>query len=237
MHSRHLQHALDVLRVIMRVANFIFLVAAIASVLALAGCDTSDPSSASGSDQGFYEPDGAPAGALVPDVLGMDGADAESEIDSASLTAYYAENDPAGCEVTDQTPAADDEVAEGDQVEITLDCRQRDWENQDGDDWRSYSDTFDSAAQEGCEALFGETRNGYLYEDDQEYSALDCASASLPTADEDPPPDVPDDPESDGGRAGFDGGCAALFESLYSYTLYWGNDAYSEDDCTNLNPY
>jgi hypothetical protein len=232
MHSHDLQHATDVLRVTMRAPYLIVL--AIASVLVLSSCTTSDMSSASGSDPDAFEPD---YGLVVPDVVGMDGADAESEIDSAGLTAYYDVNDPAGCEVTDQSLAADAEAAEGEPVELTLDCRQRDWESQDGDDWMSYTDAFDGAAQEGCEALFGETDNGSLYEDDTEYTALDCESVSLPAADEAPPTDVPDDAASEGGRAGFDGGCAALFESFLSYTVYWGNDSYSEDDCTNLNPY
>jgi hypothetical protein len=116
-------------------------------------------------------------------------ADANSEV------SFDASRDATGCEVTDQEPAAGDTLAEGDEVTITVDCRQVDWENQQGPDWDSFSDAYASAFDDGCQALFGTSPDGSLYEDDYEYTAIDCQNLNPGdgSSASDLPGDVPDD--------------------------------------------
>lgn len=222
--------------------------------LAFAGCDSTPASAPTPSVS--EESDSAPGFddsaedelVAVPAVVDMDGEEANSEVESNDLTATYVassededinepRNDATGCSVVDQDPAADEEVDPGSEVKLSLDCRQVDWKNQEGDEWDGYADAYEQATDEGCAALFGETRDGSLYLDDTEYTRLDCVTSFPAEAADDPPSDVPDDFESEGARAGFDAGCEALFDLVGVTELYWGRTYYTVDNCLALNSY
>ena len=179
----------------------------------------------------------------VPDVSGEDGAVAVSDVEDAGLTATLADanddpgfdssRDASGCEVGDQDPAAGDGAEDGDEVTITIDCSQTDWENQEGPAWDAYNQAYSDGFDDGCQALFDQSPNGSLYEDDTEYTASDCQSYNPGDASEasDLPTDVPDDPEGDGTDLGNLDGCQALFENDGVYSLNYGQDSYTEGDC------
>lgn len=168
----------------------------------------------------------------VPDVTGMDGQEAVDEIEAEGLTASHDELDPAECTVEDQDETG--EVEPDTEVVLTLDCRQRDWDNREGDEWDLFKSSFAVGTTDGCEALFSLSPDGSLYSDDDEYTSTDCTLAT----DDDPesagveiPEEVPEDPESVGRSLGFDHGCAALFEAELIDELYYGTDAFTADDC------
>ena len=207
-------------------------------------------SSASGADDTTYgsgattEVDDSADGEVeVPDATLGDGADAWSAAEDAGLTPTFADanNDPSfdtgrdgtGCDVIDQNPAAGDMAAEGDEVEITIDCGQVDWENQEGPAWDDFNDAYSSAFDDGCQALFDESPDGSLYEDDTEYSVLDCQNLNPGDASQgsDVPSDVPDDPEGAGTEHGELDGCQSLFEQEGVASLNWGEDSITEYDC------
>lgn len=214
------------------------IVVLIVAAICLAGCGELS------GDASSNDPDAATV--TVPDVVDLDGSDAESQIEDAELTVTFAAStddedigeprpDATGCKVVDQDPSGDDEVDPDTDVSLELDCRQTDWENQDGDEWDDYQSQFDNAVDEGCDAVF--TSHLSLYDNDQEYSSLDCASISAPDAADDVPGDVPDDPSSAGSEAGFDAGCVALFDSVGTDALFYGEDSVTADDCQASNPY
>jgi hypothetical protein len=134
--------------------------------------------------------------------------------------------------VTDQDPAADAPAEEGDEVIITIDCAQVDWENQDGPQWEGFDDAYQAGFDDGCQQLFDQSPDGSLYEDDTEYSAIDCQSEN-PGASQasDVPGDVPDDPEGAGTELGQLDGCQSLFEQDSVISLNYGQTSYTEDDC------
>lgn len=217
--------------------------------LALAGCSAGSEeagSTSAGSDAAVSpdEPSSDGSGISVPDVVGSDGADALSEIEDAGLTTSLADGtgedaefdpsrDPAGCEVTDQNPVGGEGAGEGDEVELQLDCRQIDWENQEGSDWEAYNDAYDSAFDDGCDGLFAQSPDGSLYEDDTEYTATDCQSLNPGDGSDDAelPSDVPDDPGATGTELGETAGCRALFDQQGVVSLNYGTDSYTAEDC------
>ena len=206
-------------------------------VLAIAGC-------ASGGTGGSGDGDVADeSGIEVPDASGGDGADAVSSVEDAGLTATLADanddpgfdssRDATGCEVTDQDPAADDTAAEDDEVTITVDCSQVDWDNRDGPGWEAFSDAYGSGFDDGCQQLFNESPTGSLFENGVEYTATDCQNDNPGDGSDasDIPDEVPDDPEAAGTEAGELDGCQALFEQEGVSTLNYGADTLTEDDC------
>lgn len=206
---------------------------ALLCVLGLAACSSPDGGS---TDQSGVLEDEPTANLEVPDVTGEDGADAVSEVENVGLTASFEDgdglsrDDGAGCTVEEQVPAGGDTAAEGDEVMLTLDCRQADWDNEEGGVWDEFTSGYETGFDEGCQALFNLTPNGSLYEDDIEYTELDCPSADVSNADK--PADVPDDPESEGHDLGFDDGCDAIFDDVaLTFELYNGNESYTADDC------
>ena len=111
-----------------------------------------------------------------------------------------------------------------------LDCRQVDWESQEGDDWDYFTAGYEDGFDQGCQALFDLSPDGSLYDEDTEYTSLDCPTPDAYDADY--PTDVPDDPETEGYDLGFEAGCDAIFDDVVlSYELYYGEDAYTADDC------
>jgi hypothetical protein len=180
----------------------------------------------------------------VPDVSGDDGADAVSDVENESLTVTLADDgdddpsfdssrDASGCTVTDQDPAAYEMVDDGTEVTITLDCRQVDWETQEGPDWETFSEAYIGGFDGGCIALFDSSPDGSLYEDDVEYAAGDCQNESPSDGSDatDIPGDVPDEPEAAGTDAGELDGCQALFENQGVTSLNYGQDSLTESDC------
>jgi hypothetical protein len=164
------------------------------------------------------------------------GADAVSELEDAGLMASLEDqdglsrDDGAGCTVEDQDPAGGDTAVADDEVMLTLDCRQVDWDSEEGGVWDEFTSGYESSFDEGCQTLFDLTPNGSLYEDDTEYTDLDCPSADVSNADK--PTDVPDDPENEGRDLGFEDGCDAIFDDVaLSFELYNGDESYTADDC------
>lgn len=184
----------------------------------------------------------------VPDVTGSEGDHAASEIEATGLTVTLAGSDDdedigdprdsaEGCEVVDQTPGPMENAEPESEVELALDCRQADWDNQDGNEWSAWEAAFAEAATEGCEALFDLSPYGALRHDDTEYTATDCGLISAPDPTGDPPSEVPEDPHSAGSGAGFDAGCQAFFDSELIDAVYWGTDAYTAESCQAQNPH
>ena len=179
----------------------------------------------------------------MPDVSGSDGADAVSTIEAEGLTATLsdAEDDPlfdsqrdaSGCEVHDQDPVAGAILEEGGEVTITVSCAHVDWENREGSAWEAFSESYGSGFDEGCQALFDQPPDGSLYEDDYEYTAVDCQNENSGDGSEasDIPSDVPDDPESAGTEIGELDGCTALFQNQSVYSLNHGEESWTEADC------
>lgn len=174
---------------------------------------------------------------------GEDGAQAVSEVEDLGLqpsladanedSGFDSSRDATDCEVTDQDPVAGESASEGDEVTLTVDCSQVDWSNQEGPQWEAFSDAYRSSFDDGCEALFDQSPNGSLYEDDYEYTALDCQNENPGDASNasDVPTDVPDDPEGAGSELGELDGCQALFENQGVTSLNYGTDSITEDDC------
>ncbi len=215
--------------------------ALLAACIALSACggtvvDESGPpeEGLSATDNGSIE---------VPDVSGEDGAQAVSDIEDAGLQPTLADaNDDPGfdtsrdatdCEVTDQDPAAGESASEDDEVTITVDCAQVDWSNEEGAQWDAFNDAYQSSFDDGCQALFDQSPNGSLYEDDVEYTAIDCQNENPGDAADasDVPSDVPDDPGGVGADLGELDGCQALFENQNVASLNYGTDSVTEADC------
>jgi hypothetical protein len=215
--------------------------ATLAACASLAACGATGTTSG---DTSGVSPEAVNDGSIeVPDVSSDDGVQAVSDIEDAGLEATLADanNDPGfdssrdanGCEVTDQSPAAGESASEGDEVTITVDCSQVDWENQEGPQWDAFDEAYQSSFDDGCDALFDESPSGSLYEDGVEYSALDCQNENPGDAADasDVPTDVPDDPEAAGTELGELDGCQALFENQGVVSLNYGSDSITEADC------
>lgn len=184
------------------------------------------------------------AGAIeVPDVSSADGAVAVSMVEDADLQATLADatddpgfdgsRDATDCDVTDQEPSAGESAQEGDEVTITVNCSQVDWDNHEGSGWDAFNDAYLSSFEDGCRELFDQSPDGALYEDDIEYTVTDCENESPGDASDAPdlPTDVPDGPESVGAELGELDGCRALFENQGVVSLNYGPDSITEGDC------
>jgi hypothetical protein len=210
--------------------------------LASAGCAeaTSDSRDAPSPAESY---ESAEDGIEVPDVANDDGADAVSNIEAEGLTATLvdANDDPGfddardatGCDVVDQDPAADHVVERDSEVTISVDCTQLDWENQEGSRWELFDEAYATGFDAGCEALFADSPNGSLYEDDVEYTATDCQNENPGAGSEasDLPTDVPDDPETVGTEVGELDGCTALFANQGVTSLNYGEASLTDLDC------
>ncbi|WP_028066561.1 hypothetical protein [Solirubrobacter soli] len=141
--------------------------------------------------------------------------------------------DATGCDVENQDPTAGEMVDDTAEVQITVSCAQVDWENQEGTAWEAFSDAYTTGFDDGCQALFDESPNGSLYENDDEYSAVDCQNENPGDASNTSalPDDVPDDPDAAGREAGELDGCIALFDNQAVTSLNYGPDSWTRDDC------
>lgn len=215
--------------------------------LLVSGCgEASTPARTSDDDavRGFGESEAELVdGVEVPDVSMDDGADAVSELEGEGFSVSLADadedslfdstRDATGCEVRDQDPAAGEVIAEGEEITVTVSCAQVDWENREGNAWEAFDAAYASGFDGGCEALFYQSPNGSLYEDDYEYSAVDCQNENPGDGSEasEVPDEVPSDPESAGTEVGELDGCRALFENQSVWSLNYGTDSWTESDC------
>ncbi len=169
----------------------------------------------------------------VPDVTGMDGREAVDAIEAEGLHASHDEADPAGCIVEDQGVTG--EVEADSEVILTLECRQRDWENRDGRDWALFSSSFRRGADKGCGVLFSFSPTGALYDTaGREYRADDCRRATDDdpgVADVEVPAKAPDHPEALGLSLGLVHGCNALFDAERIFVLSYGNERFTGATC------
>jgi hypothetical protein len=210
------------------------------AALALASCSgTNGPSDSQG------QPGGAAAGVAgadtitVPDVTEQDGDDAQSQLEDAGLDVSYEPDraDATECHVTDQDPPAGAELdPESDVTEITLtlDCRQTDWQNQEGDDWDTFNSAYSDGWDTGCDDVFNSSPDGStLHYDGEDYTSIDCQNGNPGDASgADLPDDVPDDPQSDGEALGEAGGCAYVFTDLApTGALYYGTEQFTDALC------
>ena len=222
-------------------ASIVLALAMLAACLTLSACGGTGANEGGGSDGGAAATD---SGSIeVPDVSGEDGAQAVSDVEDAGLQSTLADahddpgfdtsRDATDCEVTDQDPAAGGSVSEDDEVTITVDCAQVDWSNQEGAQWDAFNDAYQSSFDDGCQELFDQSPNGSLYEDNVEYTVIDCQNENPGDAADasDVPTDVPDDPEGDGANLGELDGCQALFENQSVTSLNYGTDSITEADC------
>jgi hypothetical protein len=91
--------------------------------------------------------------------------------------------EPTGCSVEDQEPAGGDTAAEGDEITLTLDRRQVDWEDQEGDLRDNFSTAYSDGFNAACDALFDLSPDGSLYVGDTEYTNVDCTNLEPDPAD------------------------------------------------------
>ena len=204
----------------------------------LAGCggDGSDGGDGRGGDRDRENGTGSRAHATanaagpelveVPDVVGEDGQDAVDAVEAEGFSVDFIEEsgrDPSGCEVLSQDPEG--EAEEAAEILLELDCRQVDWENQEGDDWELFSSAYESGWDSGCSDVFvNYSPDGALYTDDgDEVNDLDCPSAH-DASNADLPADVPDDPEADGDALGQTDACEALFDDVAFYGSLHASD-------------
>ena len=182
----------------------------------------------------------------VPDVGGQDGwaavSDAEAEgfavvLEDATEDPHFdPTRDPDGCEVLDQDPAAGAELEEGAEVTLFVDCRQVDWDNQEGSVWDDFDSAYQRGFDDGCDALFAISPDGYLYENDSEYTVLDCTLVRPGSAAEatDLPAEFPEEPETEGAALGALDGCQMMFSENFISTLSYGEDTVSDLDCESI---
>lgn len=183
----------------------------------------------------------------VPDVVGDEGSSAVSDIEDTGLEAELVassedadigepRDDATDCTVMDQSPVGGEMTTEN-TVELSLDCRQADWNNSTGDEWDEYTSAYIDAAEQGCRDYFDLSPNGSLYDGDFEYSSIDCPAVSESDAERNEPADVPDDPSGDGSRDGYDFGCGAVLVEQGLSGLYYGDEYVTASDCSNGNSY
>ena len=215
-----------------------------AALLAFAGCAAQRGEPSSTPSDSRVTSSGQSLGSIeVPDVTSEDGADAVSGVEAEGLIATLADasddpffdtsRDATGCQVTGQDPVGGELVSEGDEVTITIDCSQVDWEIQEGAAWEAFNDAYTSGFDDGCHQLFDSSPTGSLFEAGFEYSTLDCENLNPGDASEgsNVPTDVPTDPQASGSELGELDGCQALFEQEGVTSLNYGGDSITEDDC------
>jgi len=139
--------------------------------------------------------------------------------------------DVSDCSLLNVDPAGP--YTTSDVVTIELDCRQRDWDNQDGDVWDEFASAYATGFDDGCSTVFAQlSPDGSLYVDGYEYSDLDCAIGSEFDAASatDLPSEVPDAPDEVGAELGSYDGCVSIFDDAGGYLSY-GNEEYDSSFC------
>jgi hypothetical protein len=106
------------------------------------------------------------------------------------------------------------------------------WDNQDGPDWEAFNVSYLEGWEAGCDLVFDESPNGYLYDQGEQFSADDCyANEPIDASDADIPYEVPLDPESDGYDLGESDGCISAFELPIDGAFFYGPDEYDDSLC------
>jgi hypothetical protein len=211
--------------------------------LTLASCAATTTDATAPRDPAAAASDDA-AQITVPDVTDQDGDDAGTQLTDAGLNVTYDpdRDDATGCEVTDQDPAAGAELdpqTDATNVTLTLDCRQVDWENQEGDGWDTFNAAYSDGWNSGCDSVFTASPDGdTLHYDGEEFSSNDCQNGNPGDASSaDLPEDVPDDPEVDGEALGETEGCNYVFTDVApTGALYYGTEAFTASMCPHGGP-
>ena len=103
------------------------------------------------------------------------------------------------------------------------------WDNEDGPDWEAFNVSYVEGWEAGCDLVFDESPDGYLYDQGEQFSADDCyANEPLDASDADIPYEAPLDPESDGYDLGESDGCISAFELPVDGAFFYGPDGYDE---------
>jgi hypothetical protein len=172
----------------------------------------------------------------VPDVIGEDVREAQDVLEKMRfLVTLDPPSGPAGCTVGEQDPKAGETVARETEVTILLDCRQVDWERQEGQDWDAYTTGYSTGFVRACKSLFALLPSGVLLEPDSSAEAplrhdeAECRNEAASV--DDPPPDVPDDPERAGKKRGVAAGCQTPFDLASEVALFDGTQEYTAQDC------
>jgi hypothetical protein len=159
------------------------LAALMIGVLALAGCDTGaeepEAAQAEGSPSAPAPESSSPEPSLavVPPVVDLAADEAQAAVEDEGLYASFAPDDPvdaAGCLVTDQYPVDGDEVDEGSEVELSIECEVPDVVGLDG---QSAVDELEAAEFE-------------WWVDDCEDALADCTVADQDPVDAEPSAEI-----------------------------------------------
>jgi hypothetical protein len=233
-----------------RIALLLAAAACLPATIGCGGSDGSQTTSEAAPAAGWAAEDdasenGAPT-IEVPDATGQDGWNAVSDIEAEGLVPALedANGDPNfdigrdadGCEVLDQDPAAGTELEEGGEVILAVDCRQVDWDNQEGSVWDDFDSAYLAGFEDGCDALFAMSPDGYLYEDDDEYTVFDCTLVQPSSAADasDLSADFPEDPQAEGAALGALDACQMMFWENFISSLSYGEDTVSDLDCESI---
>jgi hypothetical protein len=184
-----------------------------------------------------YAPEPSAEGAesaVLPDLTGEDGQVAVDKLENLGMLVSLSEDDgrdPTGCTVEGQDQFG--EIEAGTEVVLTLDCRQIDWDNQEGEDWDLFNQAYSTGWDDGCDEAFFNSPSGSLYYDSEEFTSLDCELNNPGDASgADIPIDVPDDPQSAGEDLGMTDGCMSAFDDLsLDGSLYYGDEAFDSSFC------
>jgi hypothetical protein len=106
------------------------------------------------------------------------------------------------------------------------------WDNQDGPDWEAFSEGYVDGWEAGCDLVFDESPDGYLYDQGEQFSVEDCyANEPFDASDADMPYEAPLDPEDDGYALGESDGCISAFELPIDGAFFYGPDEYDDSIC------
>lgn len=176
------------------------------------------------------------ASVKIPDVTGDDAGEARDALEEMKfLVTLDPPSDPGGCIVGQQDPRAGETVAAETEVTITVDCRQVEWESQEGQDWDAYTTGYSTGFTRACKALFALPAGGVLLESDSSeevggrHDEAECRNEAVSA--DDPPSGVPDDPERTGEKQGVKAGCQTPFELASADVLFDGSQEYTAQDC------
>jgi hypothetical protein len=130
------------------------------------------------------------------------------------------------------TPTSDYDYESDDSDYYPYEDAQDAWDNQDGQDWEAFSDGYVQGWEAGCDVVFDESPDGYLYDQGEQFAVEDCyANEPLDASDADIPYEVPIDPEDEGYALGESDGCISAFELPIDGAFFYGPDGYNDSMC------